>query len=313
MSFKFLTEDWTLKLFSLGVAVLLFLFVTVESATPVDVDFRVEYRTADDIMLTNDAPTTLHTTLQGPWAAFRSFDIGDLEPVIVDLAQAGPGTLRHAIDTSNINPPGGMRVVSVRPGEIEVTLDRRVERQVPVHPDIPEAPAFGYEILDVRIVPPRVRVVGPVSKMQTIDFITTRTIDITGREDDLSLEVDLRPPPPPLRLVDKRVLVFVEIGEEFVQRNFQNVPVKVDNAPKGSHVNPGAVVLTIKGPRRIVDKMDKDSLEAFVDVGAEANDGLTTVEKPIGLRPELPERTQIVAPVPKVEVQIVPSKKTKRR
>ena len=32
MSLRFITEDWTLKLFSLGVAIVLFVFVTVESA-----------------------------------------------------------------------------------------------------------------------------------------------------------------------------------------------------------------------------------------------------------------------------------------
>lgn len=313
MSLRFITEDWSLKLFSLGVAIMLFVFVAVESATPAEVDFRIEYRTADDIMVTNDAPTTLHTTLQGPLAAFRSFDIGDLEPVIIELGEAGPGTLRHEVDLSAINPPGGMRVVSVHPSQIEITLDRRVERQVSVHPDIPEAPAFGYEILDVRIVPPRVRVVGPVSKMQTIDFITTRNIDVSGREDDLNLEVDLRPPPPPLRLLDKRVLVNVEIGETFVQRTFQAVPVEVENAPKGSHAEPSTVMLTVKGPRRVVEKMDKDALKAFVDVSTEANNGDVTVEKTIQVHPDLPERTQIVAPVPKVEVQIAPNRKTKRR
>ncbi|HET6346993.1 MAG TPA: hypothetical protein VFH51_18805, partial [Myxococcota bacterium] len=85
------------------------------------------------------------------------------------------------------------------------------------------------------------------------------------------------------------------------------------NAPRGSHLETTTVPLTIKGPRRVVDKMDKDTLEAYIDVGAEANDGQTSVEKPVSVRPELPERTQIVAPVPKVEVQIVPSKKIKRR
>ena len=313
MKAGFLTQDWTLKLFSLGVAILLFLFVTVESATPIDVDFRVEYRTADDIMLTNDAPTTLHTTLQGPWASFRNFDISELEPVIIDLTQAGPGTLRHVIDTDDINPPGGMRVVAIRPSEMEVTLDRRVERLVPVHPDIPERPAFGYEILDVRLVPPRVRVVGPVTRMQSIDFITTRPIDVSGREDDLSLEVDLRPPPPPLRLVDKRVLVFVEIGEEFVQRTFQNVPVRVEGGPRGIRPSVNSVTVTLKGPRRIVDKMDKDHLEAFVNIEAEVSAGETKVEKNIQLRPDLPERTQVVAPIPKIEVQLPPARKPRRR
>jgi YbbR domain-containing protein len=313
MSKRRITEDWTLKLFSLGVAILLFLFVTVENATPVDVDFRVEYRLADDIMLTNDAPTTLHTTLQGPWAAFRSFDTSDLEPVVIDLKHAEPGTQRHIIDISAINPPGGMRVVAVRPSEVEITLDRRVERQVPVRPVIPEGPAYGYEILDMRITPERARVVGPASKMQTIDFIDTRTIDIMGREEDLKLEVDLRPPPPPLRLIDKHVMIFVVIGEEHVQRTFANVQVKSDDAPKGSRITPNVVMLTIKGPRRIVEKMEKDAFEAVVHVGEDLDKGLTVVEKTIQLQPDLPNRTQLVGPVPKVEIQMGPARRTRRR
>ena len=313
MSLRSLTDDWSLKLFSLGVAVLLFLFVTLENATPVDVDFRVEYRTTEDIMLTNDAPTSLHITLQGPWAAFRSFDINELEPVIIDLSHAEPGPQRHIIEMAAINPPGGMRVVAVRPSEVDIILDRKVERQVPIRPDIPETPAFGYSILDVRMVPQRARVVGPVSKMQSIDFITTRTIDVMGREDDLSLEVDLRPPPPPLRLIDKRVVVFVDIGEEFVDRTFQNVPVKLENAPKGSMVTPPAVALTVKGPRKVVDKLEKESLVAFVDVSSEAADGESNFEKSIQVRPELPERTQLVSPVPKVDIQIGGGRKPRRK
>lgn len=312
MQLRPLLQDWSLKLFSLGVAILLFLFVGSESATPADVDFRVEYRTADDIMITNDPPTILHTTLHGPWAAFHSFDPTSLEPVFIDLSQAGPGTVRHVIDMNAIKAPAGMRVVSIRPAELEVALDRRVERLVPVHPDIPDLPAFGYEILDVRIVPARARVIGPVSKMQTIDFISTRSIDVSSREDDLSLEVDLRPPPPPLRLVDKHVTVSVEIGEEFVQRTFQTVPVMLDNAPRGSLVTPPTVPITVKGPRRIVDKLEQEAIEAYVDVNTDVRVGQTQVEKLVQLRHDLPDRTQIVAPVPKVVVDIA-SKKSKRR
>ena len=316
MGLRFLTEDWTLKLFSLGVAVLLFLFVTVENATPVDVDFRIEYRTADDIMLTNDAPTVLHTTLQGPWARFRSFDIADLEPVVLDLSRSEPGTQRHVIDKSAIHSPGGMKIVAIRPSEVELLLDRRVERQMHVRPDIPQAPAFGYEILDVRIVPPRVRVLGPASKMQNDDLISTRTIDVMGREETLTLDVDLRPPPPPLRLLDKRVRVFVEIGVEFVKRSFVNVPVSIVGGQGRGHgvrVNPSAVTLTVKGPRRTVDKMDKDQLDAYVDVAADLADNHKEVEKTVLLRRDLPESTQLVSPVAKVTVELFSTRRAKRR
>jgi YbbR domain-containing protein len=313
MALRFITEDWTVKLFSLGVAVLLFLFVTVENATSVDVDFRIEYRTADDILVTNDAPTVLHATLQGPWARLRTFETTDLEPAVLDLSRAEPGAQRHSIDLSAVTAPGGMKVVAIRPSEVEVTLDRRVERQVPVRPDIPEAPAFGYEILDVRIVPARARVLGPGSKMQSIDFITTRTIDVMGREQDLNLEVDLRPPPPPLRLLDKRVSVFVEIGEEFTQRNFPNVPVRVEGAPKNSRISPVTVTLMLKGPRRTIDKINRSKMVAVVDVTAEVHDGEIDIEKLIQVSPALPERTQVVAPVPKISVQVPQGRRTKRR
>jgi YbbR domain-containing protein len=306
-------EDWSLKAFSLGTAILLFLFVSFENDTPVDVDFRIDYRVADDIILSADAPTVVHTTLQGPWAKFSSFDILDLEPVIIDLSQAGPGNTRHVITTSNVRPPGGMRVVAVLPGEIDVTLDRRVERQVDVHLDIADAPAFGYEVAEVQLTPKKVRVSGPAAKMQALEYITTRSLEVMGREENLTVDVDLRPPSPPLRLIDKRVQAFVVIHEEFVQRTFLGVPVLIEGAPPGSIATPDTVTVTLKGPRRALDKIEKDVLVAVVDSAAEADADASHADKAIKLRPELPERTQMVTPVPRVEVSLPSPRKVRRR
>ena len=312
IALRVLTQDWTLKLFSLGTALVLFLFVSLENATPIDVDFPLEYRVGDDIMVIGDVPTLLRATLKGPGTAFRSFDVADMDPVVVDLTRAGPGTVRHSIDLNKLSAPAGMQVLAVQPSELQVQLDRRVERQVPVHPDIPEAPAFGYEILDVRIVPARARVVGPGAMMQSLDFVATRTIDVSGREEDLSTEVDLRPPSPPMRLVDKRVTVFVEVGEEFVQRTLQGVPVLVEGTQRAAQAHPSSLALVVRGPRRIVEGLEKAQLTAVVDL-SQVPEGATTVEHPIRVRPELPERTQLVAPVPKVEVILAPLRRSKRR
>ena len=311
---SFLTKDWTLKLFSLGVAIILFLFVSLESATPADVDFPIDYRTADDIMFLNDAPTVLHTTLQGPWAAFRSFDVGDLEPVTIDLSHAGLGTVRHVIDLTAVRPPAGMRVVAIRPAEVELMLDRRVERQISVHADVPNTPPYGYEIGPTRVTPAKVRVVGPVSAMDGISFIATRPIDVTSRQDNLTIDVDLNPPKAPSRLVDtKRVTVMVEIKEENAQKTLRNVPVTLDNAPTGVQTTPAAVNVTIQGPRRSIDPVE--TCELFVDVGPEAEDAedATQVEKIVQLRHDLPERVQLVGPLPKVAVQLPAGKKAKRK
>ena len=312
INLRSLLEDWSLKLFSLGTALVLFLFVSWENATPIDVRFNLEYRVGDDIMVVGDPLNQLRATLKGPGTAFRSFEPADLAPVVVDLSRAGPGTVRHSIDLNTLSAPAGMQVLAVQPAELHLVLDRRVERQVPVHPDIPETPAFGYEILDVRIVPLRARVVGPAAMMQGLDFIATRPIDVSGREEDLSLEVDLRPPPPPMRLVDKRVNVFVEVGEEFVQRTLQNIPVQVEGTSRSVAVQPTTVALTVRGPRRIVEALDRAKLEAVVDLSTV---GETTgpLEHVLHVRPELPERTQLVAPVPKIQVTLTPVRRSMKK
>jgi YbbR domain-containing protein len=313
MKLSSITRDLTLKVFSLVIASVLFVFVGVESATPVDVEFHIDYRTADDMMLTGDPPTTVQTTLEGPWANLRSFDINSLPPVVVDLTGAEPSTLRHRIDTSDVQAPGGMKVVAMRPSELELTLDRRVERLLEVAPDIVERPAFGYTIVETRVEPKQVRVVGPMTRVRTLDFVSTRPIDVSGREDDVAVEVDLRPPSPGIKLLDKRVKVLIEINEESVTRTFQAMKVLLDNAPRGTKVAPDNVAVSIKGPRRFVDALpSKPTFEIYVDALPELEEGLALYEKTIVLRGG-PERTILVMPIPKVTLQIPKSALHKKK
>lgn len=113
MRLTWITDNFLLKIFSLVVAAVIFLFVSVESATPVDVDFPIEYRLDADMVLVGEPLPVLHATMQGPWANFRSFSPGDLKPVIIDLSKQPPGTVRQMIATNELEPPGGMKIVSI--------------------------------------------------------------------------------------------------------------------------------------------------------------------------------------------------------
>jgi len=310
MRLSFVTQNLTLKLFSLVVAILLFLFVSIESATPVDVDFRLEYHLPDDMLMVGDAPAVVHTTLRGPWAAFRSYDITELKPVVIDLQDAGPGSLRRAIDTSEVTPPGGMTVVAVRPAELDLTLDRRIERQVVVQPDIVGQPELGYELGTVEVNPARVRVSGPTKRMETLDAIATREVDVGGKRDEFTVEVELKPPLAPLRIKDKRVTVTVRFVEELVTRSFEDLPVRIDNAPNGTEVVPNRVTVKLKGPRNLVEAIDPATLEPYVDVHPEIDEGATDFDKAVSL-PANPERTQWIGTAPKVQVHVAKGKAKK--
>lgn len=297
-------KDWTLKLFSLCVAILLFLFVTVESATPIDVDVPVEYQLGDELTFTNFPVSTVRTTLQGPSAAFRTFlhiEEEPLSPILIDLTKAQPGPLHHRLDIRDILAPPGMRVVAVQPIELELVLDRKVERLIPVSADLAERPAFGFQIAEVTIEPARVRVTGPAAKIAALDFVYTKGINVNGLTADQNLQVELRPPPLPLRLIEKRVRVSVHITEEVVERTFAHVLVSVAELPEGSSVVPSELVLTLRGPKRLVEVIDEKTVIARVTPSPR---GLGRYESQVTLSSELLERTEIVGGAPKVLVQL---------
>ena len=298
-------DNLLLKFVSLIVATILFVMLNAESSTPVEVEFPVSYTVPADFVLIGHPPSSVSTTLKGPWTRFQSFRQGDMQPVVVDLSQMGEtGTIRHVVSTSDIQAPLGLQPVSIRPSEWDITIDRLVERSVPVEVAMPHRPAFGYEIVDMRVEPSEVRVVGPQSSMMNLDYVQTRTIDVRGREDDLKVDVALRNPPHPMRLATKQVFVSVDIGEEVVPRIFRDVAVKVEVDGEILETNPSTVMLRVSGPRRLVDAMKSTSLEATVSVKAELAKGLKTFEKTVELRSALPERTQLVAPIPRVVISV---------
>ena len=298
-----LRHNLVLKFTSLVVATILFLILNAESSTPVEVEFPVEYRVSEPVMILGTPPQRLSATIQGPFTKFQTFDISKMKPVVVDLENYNePGVVRHGVSLSDIEAPVGMKAIAFRPSEWDVKLDRRVERAIPVDPSLPHRPAEGYEIVAVRIDPPEVRVSGPGSMLVDIDYVQTRPVDISGRTEDLTLDVGLRNPSHPLRLMRRDVRVTVEIAEEIVQRIFRSVPVGVLEDEVGATVNPGTVTLMLKGPKLALDAMVADELRAMVSVADAREKGLKKVERSVELRSALPDRTQLVAPTPRVEV-----------
>jgi len=296
-------RHFSLKLFSFLVSLLLFFFVSVESVTPIEVDFPIVYDVPDDMLIMGRAPTSIHTTLQGPWAAFQDYTSQDVEPIVIKLEQVGPGVLRHRIQASDILAPAGMKIIAFRPAEIELSLDRKSERLIPVSADLIDRPAFGFEIADVRVEPKAVAVEGPISMVQTLDFAYTRPIDISGRESSLSLEIDLKPMSAPLRLKTSGVQVQIEIVEQFVERTFENVRVQLSNAPEGSRVSPEKVVVYLKGPRKVLGTLNEKVLVAKVDIKDDLPASVDLLEKAVKLE-GVPERTLWTGLAPKVKVQL---------
>ena len=80
------------------------------------------------------------------------------------------------------------------------------------------------------------------------------------------------------------------------------MPVGVLEKDVEASVEPRTVTLMLKGPKLALDALAPTQLDAVVSVAEAREKGLKKVEKSVELRSTLPDRTQLVAPAPRVEV-----------
>lgn len=307
---SFLTRDWGLKLFSLTAAVLLFVFVTVESRGTLDVAYPLEYRTGSDVALVGDYPSVVSVSLTGPWAGVWTYDVEHLTPIVVDLRGAHAGALRHRIEYKDVRPPAGLSIVAVRPSELSLNLDRLSDRTIPIQVELgSEEPAPGFEVASIEVSPTRVRVSGPYTELKRIDSVATEPVSLAGADRDVEQRVLLRTPVGPFTLREREARVTVRLREKLVERTLL-VPVEARGVPPGFSVEvaPESVRLELRGPQRVIDRLERGALKAFVDVSREAAGGSQQLPKAIALE-GLPDRASLSGLMPRVEVRIQRSKK----
>ena len=298
-----ITRDKSLKLFALAVSVVLFFVVSTQQTSLIELDYRVEYRTHQDLVITDVPPATLRVTMRNTTFSCKSWDEGHLAPVIIDLSGAGPGTLRRRVTEQEVVAPTGAEILSVWPAELEITLDRKVERSVPIQVDTVGNPAAGTSVFATRAEPSQVTIVGPRKAVRAIDYVYTQPLDITDQQTNLVTEVALRPPGPGMTLKKvEKVKVTVEIAEEFENETFKDLPVKARKAPTGTKISPERITLVVKGPRRLLDKISKDLIEVNVSLSPEADKGQKRFDKTVEVR--LPEGLQLADVAPKVKITL---------
>jgi YbbR domain-containing protein len=133
----------------------------------------------DDLVITARSSDAVNIRVRGSNAALRRLDVIDLE-YSVDLAGARPGMTERDVETAVMDLPRGADVVSRSPASLEFTLERKSTRAVKVRPDLDGEPGPGFQLGEVTIDPPRLRIAGARSEVLRLAEVLTETIDLTG-------------------------------------------------------------------------------------------------------------------------------------
>ncbi len=98
----------------------------------------------------------------------------------VDLHGSRPGYGQMVrLGPRNIEMPPGLKVEQITPPEIVLDLERRIEREIAVQPQVEGSPPEGFRIVDRLVRPEKIRVVGPESSVRLAEVLTG-SFDLEG-------------------------------------------------------------------------------------------------------------------------------------
>lgn len=178
-------------LLALVIAVMLWSFAHggSEEERPYDVPV-VLTSLPEDLVITEQSAAEINVRVLGTRASVRNLSPRDLEYAI-NMAGAKPGRTVHEVETTRIDMPRGVRIVSRSPSQISVRFEERGRKNVRVRPDVAGEPAEGFKLGSVEVDPPRVWLTGARSRVLRMSEVVTETIDVTGLESPAERQVKL--------------------------------------------------------------------------------------------------------------------------
>ena len=257
-------EDWSLKLLSLAIALVLWLVVTGHNEpVTAHVNVQLNFIRPQSLEISNDPPRTVDVMLTGSRNKLDDLTTLDLVATVdISDQRAGERVLRLA-DKAQIALPQGVKVDGFQPSAVPVRLEPIVERQVPIEPKLEGKPADGYEIYGARPSKGSVLLRGPESRVLALQKVPTESVFIAGHKESFTATgVAIDVPDPKVDLVDPVVNVEVEIGERRVEKSFSGIAASGAN---GARVQPASASVTLLGPARMLDSLKAEELKIVVD------------------------------------------------
>jgi YbbR domain-containing protein len=257
-------EDWSLKLLSLAIAIILWLLVTGQNQpVTAHVNVQLNFIRPQALEISNDPPRTVDVMLTGSRNKLDDLTTLDLVATVdISDQRAGERILRLA-DKAQITLPQGIKVDGFQPSAIPIRLEEIVDRPVAVEPKLEGKPADGFEVYSVYPNKASIVVRGPASRVNALQKVATESIWLAGHKDSFTAaNVALDVSDPKVDPLEPMVSVVIEIGERRIEKTFSGVPVTTADNEK---VQPATTSITLLGVASYLGALKPEDMKIFLD------------------------------------------------
>ncbi len=276
---QWLSRDWGPKLISLILAIGLWYYAVGEESVEVTRTVPLEITLKNPQMsILRTSARAVQVTLTAPRALLSNLTSEEIRvnhEIGPDVKTIGDYSFR--LEARELELPNPQIIVKeIYPEVIHVTLDELIAQKLVVSPNFMGEPAFGYKVVkeEIELNPNAVLVEGPKGQLEQLDAVKTERMDLVGRIRSFRRTVALELPPNVKTLSESLIDVYIPIREEFDEKSFENIPVRIlESLGKSTEVtiNPPAISFILKGSRRQLQALLPEKILAYIDVSSLEN------------------------------------------
>lgn len=293
---QWLTKNSGLKLISLALAIGLWYYAVGEEGIEVTRSIPLEIKVKNPHMSIFQTSTrNVQVTFRAPRSLLSSLATQEMKAfheIGSEAEKAGDYSFR--LEAREIEPRTlQTRVIKIEPEVIQVSLDELIVQKLAVKPEFTGDPAFGYKINpeEIQLNPNAVLVEGPKAQLEKLDSIKTEKVDLVGRIRAFRRTVQVQLPQNLKLLSEPLIEVYVPIHEEYAEKNFEKMPVKVMEGPgqnRKVEISPAEISFTVKGSKKQVEELVAQKILLYADLA-----GLDNGEHEVPVQIMLPENMSL--------------------
>ena len=205
-------KNWGLKLFSLLLAFVLWMSLIPEEKTFSEKTLTVPLETVNippNMELVDKPEAQVDVTIRAPNRLINEITAANVLAKL-NLQKATVFQQEFPLNEAMISMPPGVSIIRISPNQVKLKLERTKEAMLEIVPTIIGEVKQGHKA-KIEVMPPRVLVQGPESKVREKDRVATVPVDVSEMTKSAEFEVDLILPRPDLRLAYSRNRVKVRV------------------------------------------------------------------------------------------------------
>ena len=263
---QLLSANFFYKILALLLAVLF--WYLIQGREIIEINRRIDVRITvpDGIGVKGKVTLSKDATIRGSRAHLARFDNDPLEAE-VRINHRRTGSYRVRLNKEHLHNWNEQVSLTVHEPYIQVELDKLIQRQLPVEILLQGVPATNYIVEKTTVKPATVTATGLQAELVKLQKISTLPVDINGLQKNKSFVVGLAGTESGISHSVQEVTVTLQVGEKKVNQTFKGITVEVVDGFYPTVVKPRAVAITVQGVPAVLNFIDSDAFQAFVDVG----------------------------------------------